>query len=129
MTALTGVISLYVMPESARTLRNTIADIRADVLTYIVQEGLFSNVENGLTFHIRDRSPDGLLLGLMVHDERDPDQIMTYLAEEGRIVRNGERRLSRDASRQHAPAGRPARGNHRHQFRSLHLRSVEPDGG
>lgn len=91
MTIVTGFISLYVMPESARTLRNTIADIRADVLTYIVQEGLFSNVENGLTFHIRDRAPDGKLLGLMVHDERDPDQIMTYLAEEGRIIRNGER--------------------------------------
>lgn len=108
VTLLTGLISLYVMPESARTLRNTIADIRADVLTYIVVEGLFSTVENGLTFHIRDRSPDGNLLGLMVHDERDPETIMTYLAEEGRIVRNGERAyLAMHRGSMHQQEGRP----------------------
>lgn len=90
VTILTGTISLYVMPESARTLRNTIANIRADVLTYIVVEGLFTTVENGLTFHIRARNPDGSLAGLLVHDERDPNKEMMYLAEEGRIVRSGD---------------------------------------
>ena len=108
VTFLTGLISLYVMPESARTLRNTIADIRADVLTYIVVEGLFSSVENGLTFHIRERSPDGKLLGLLVHDERDPETVMTYLAEEGRIVRNGERAyLTMHRGSMHQQEGRP----------------------
>jgi lipopolysaccharide export system permease protein len=91
VTILTSAISLYVMPESARALRNTIAQIRADVLTYIVVEGLFTTVENGLTFHISGREPDGTLTGLLVHDERDPKQVMTYLAEEGHIVRTGER--------------------------------------
>ncbi len=91
VTLLTGSISLVVMPESARSLRNTIANIRADVLTYIVVEGLFTSVEQGLTFHIRARAPDGRLLGLLVHDERNPARMMTYLAEEGRIVRTGER--------------------------------------
>ena len=90
VTLLTSAISLYVMPESARTLRNTISQIRADVLTYIVVEGLFTTVENNLTFHIRDRAPDGRLLGLLVHDARNPEQIMTYLAEEGQIVRTGD---------------------------------------
>lgn len=91
VTLLTGSISLVVMPESARSLRNTIANIRADVLTYIVVEGLFTSVEQGLTFHIRSRAPDGTLLGLLVNDERNPARMMTYLAEEGRIVRTGER--------------------------------------
>jgi|FEC22Drversion2_1045045.scaffolds.fasta_scaffold00041_40 lipopolysaccharide export system permease protein len=91
VTLLTGSISLVVMPESARALRSTIANIRADVLTYIVVEGLFTSVEQGLTFHIRARAPDGTLLGLLVNDERNPARMMTYLAEEGRIVRTGER--------------------------------------
>ncbi len=108
VTVLTGFISLYVMPESARTLRNTIAQIRADVLTYIVTEGLFTTVEDGLTFHIRDRNPDGTLAGLMVHDERDPGKVMTYLAEEGRIVRNGERAyLTMSRGSMHQQEGKP----------------------
>lgn len=108
VTLLTGTISLYVMPESARTLRNTIAHIRADVLTYIVVEGLFTSVENGLTFHIRARKPDGTLLGLLVSDERNPAKAMTYLAEEGRIIRTGERAyLVMDNGSMQQQEGRP----------------------
>jgi lipopolysaccharide export system permease protein len=108
VTIITGFISLIVMPESARALRNSIAEIRADVLTYIVKEGLFTTVENGLTFHIRDRRPDGTLIGLMVQDERNPKQLMTYLAEEGRIVRNGERAyLTMHRGSMHQQEGRP----------------------
>lgn len=108
VTVLTGFISLSLMPESARTLRNTIAEIRADVLTYIVKEGLFTTVEEGLTFHIRDRKPDGTLIGLMVNDERDPKKAMTYLAEEGHIVRNGERAyLTMNRGSMHQQEGAP----------------------
>ncbi len=45
-------------------------------------------MERGLTFHIRERRPDGTLQGLLVHDEREPTRIVTYLAEVGQIVRN-----------------------------------------
>ncbi|MEJ8573364.1 LPS export ABC transporter permease LptF [Microbaculum marinum] len=108
VTLLTAGISLYVMPESARTLRNTIAQIRADVLTYIVVEGLFTTVEDNLTFHIRDRAADGTLLGLLVHDARDPEQIMTYLAEEGRIIRTGDSAyLVMNAGSMHQQEGSP----------------------
>lgn len=108
VTIMTAGVSLYVMPESARALRNTIAQIRADVLTYIVVEGRFTTVENGLTFHIRHRNPDGSLAGLMVQDERDPSKVMTYLAEEGRIVRNGERAyLAMRTGSLHQQEGKP----------------------
>jgi len=52
--------------------------------------GRFSSPEKGLTFHIRDRSPNGDLLGLLVHDERDEKQVMSYLAERGRIITNDQ---------------------------------------
>src|SRR4029079_131718 len=50
----------------------------------------FSSTEPGLTFHIRDRSPTGDLLGLLVHDERDDDQSMSSLADRGRIISNDD---------------------------------------
>lgn len=88
VTVLAAFISLYLMPESARALRTLITQVRADVLTSIVREGRFTTVEDGLTFHIRDRLNDGTLVGLIVHDEREPEKVMTYLAEEGMIVRS-----------------------------------------
>ena len=64
--------------------------MRADLISQVLQPGRFSSPENGLTFHIRDRSLNGDLLGLLVHDERDDKQVMSYLAERGRIITNDE---------------------------------------
>jgi lipopolysaccharide export system permease protein len=45
-------------------------------------------VSGNLTFHIADRRPDGLLVGIFVDDGRDPKEHSTYLAEQGEIVKN-----------------------------------------
>ena len=82
--------NLYVMPASMRALRALIAQVRADVISQVLQPGRFSSTEPGLTFHIRDRSPTGDLLGLLVHDERDDQQVNSYLATRGRIISNDD---------------------------------------
>jgi lipopolysaccharide export system permease protein len=64
--------------------------VRADLISQVLQPGRFSSPENGLTFHIRDRSLNGDLLGLLVHDSRNSKQVMSYLAERGRIITNDE---------------------------------------
>jgi lipopolysaccharide export system permease protein len=45
-------------------------------------------VGGNLTFHIADRRPNGLLLGIFLDDRRDPNEHATYLAEQGEIVKN-----------------------------------------
>ena len=82
--------NLYVMPASMRALRALITQVRADVISQVLQPGRFSSTEPGLTFHIRDRSPTGDLLGLLVHDERDDQQVNSYLATRGRIISNDD---------------------------------------
>jgi len=82
--------NLYVMPASMRALRALITQVRADVISQVLQPGRFSSTEPGLTFHIRDRSQNGDLLGLLVNDERGDKQTMSYLAERGRIVSNDD---------------------------------------
>lgn len=89
VTLLTALISVVIMPESARTLRDLTTQIRADLLTFMIVEGRFRTVDDGLTFHVRRREPDGTLRGLMVHDARDAEQATTYLAEDGHILREG----------------------------------------
>jgi lipopolysaccharide export system permease protein len=82
--------NLFLTPASMRALRDFVTQVRADLISQVLQPGRFSTPENGLTFHIRDRSLNGDLLGLLVHDERDDKQVMSYLAERGRIVSNDE---------------------------------------
>ena len=84
------ICNLWIMPASMRALRALITQVRTDVISQVLQPGRFSSTEAGLTFHIRDRSPTGDLLGLLVHDERDDKQIMSYLAERGRIISNDD---------------------------------------
>jgi lipopolysaccharide export system permease protein len=82
--------NLFLNPACMRELRSFITQVRADLISQVIQPGRFSSPERGLTFHIRDRSPTGELLGLLIQDERDPKQVMTYLAKRGRIVSNDD---------------------------------------
>ena len=75
------------MPWSMRLLRQYIVQVRTDILTQVIQPGQFSSPEDNLTFHIRERTLNGELLGLIVHDTRDKAQSQSYLAERGIIVK------------------------------------------
>src|SRR5262249_5888831 len=90
VSALVLVLSAYVSPKCLRDLRRLAAEIRADFVANIVQPGRFISLERGLTFHIRERQPDGLLLGVFVDDRRDPKEQSTILAEQGKIVQNDQ---------------------------------------
>ena len=41
-------------------LRRWITEVRADLVTNIVQPGRFTSIEARLAFHIRERRPNGL---------------------------------------------------------------------
>jgi len=88
VSLLVATIAAYVSPRSLRELRDWSTQVRADILTNIVQPGRFTTVSGNLTFHIADRRPDGLLLGIFLDDRRDPNEHATYLAEQGEIVKN-----------------------------------------
>ena len=88
VSVLVSLIAADISPRSLRELRDWATQVRADILTNIVQPGRFTTVSGNLTFHIADRRPDGLLVGIFVDDRRDPKEHATYLAEQGEIVKN-----------------------------------------
>ena len=90
VSAIVLVLSAYVSPKSMRELRRLATEVRADFVANIVQPGRFIPLEHGLTFHIRERQPDGLLLGVILDDRRDPKEQSTILAEQGKIVQNDQ---------------------------------------
>jgi lipopolysaccharide export system permease protein len=88
VSLLVAAIGAYVSPRSLRALRDWASQVRADILTNIVQPGRFTTVSGNLTFHIADRRQNGLLIGIFVDDQRNPKEHSTYLAEQGEIVKN-----------------------------------------
>jgi lipopolysaccharide export system permease protein len=109
VSVLVSVIAIYVSPRALRELRDWSSQVRADILTNIVQPGRFTSVSGNLTFHIADRRPNGLLVGIFVDDRRDPREEATYLAQQGEIVKNqnGSFLVLEHGSIQRLEAGRP----------------------
>lgn len=85
------VINMVFMPRTTGILRGLVSEIRTDVLNLMLREGRFSSPQPGLTFHVRERTQEGDLLGLLVNDERDPGQRITYFAEQGRLIQDGDK--------------------------------------
>ena len=81
-------ISAYVAPESLRMFRRWLIEVRTDLVSNIVQPGRFIAIESGLAFNIRARQPNGLLVGILLDDRRDPKERVTILAERGEILKN-----------------------------------------
>lgn len=85
-----GMITIYVMPASFQELRNLFTKIRADFVATMAKEGQFISLENGITFHYRERQGNALL-GIFMEDQRVKDKVIVYLAERGQTVEsNGQ---------------------------------------
>ena len=88
VSAAMGVIGAWLGPLGMQTLNAWANEVRADLVTNIVQPGRFNGFERGLTFHIRERQPNGVLLGVFVDDRRNPKERATFLGEQGTIVKD-----------------------------------------
>jgi len=83
-----SVIGSWLGPLGLQTLNDWANDVRADLVTNIVQPGRFNGFERGLTFHVRERLPNGVLQGVFVDDRRNPRERATFLAEQGTVVKD-----------------------------------------
>jgi lipopolysaccharide export system permease protein len=82
------IIGAWMGPFGLKTLHAWANEVRADLVTNIVQPGRFNAFERGLTFHIRERQANGVLLGILVDDRRNPKERSTFLAEQGTILKD-----------------------------------------
>jgi lipopolysaccharide export system permease protein len=89
ITLLLVALAFYLSPKSLRALRDWVTEVRGDLVNNVVQPGRFIAINSGrLTFHIRERAPNGELLGIFIDDQRDPKERATVLAEEGQVSKN-----------------------------------------
>jgi len=82
-------VSAYLAPKGLSELRDWATKVKADFVINVIQPGRFTQIERGLTLHIRERRPDGQLLGIFIDDRRDPKERVTSLSEYGEIAETG----------------------------------------
>jgi lipopolysaccharide export system permease protein len=81
-------ISAYFAPKGLRMLREWLTEVRANVVTTVLQPGRFTTLQNGVTIRVRERRANGELVGILLDDTRNPKERLTVLAETGGVVEN-----------------------------------------
>ncbi len=83
-------LTLYLLPLSFREFKDRQVTIRNDFSAVLLQEGVFTEISKGVTVFVRERGAKGELLGIFVHDGRNPEKPVTMMAENGALVRTDE---------------------------------------
>jgi lipopolysaccharide export system permease protein len=89
-TAIAYSLALYFLPVSYREFKDLEFDVRNDYAGLLLREGAFTTVASGITVYVRAREPSGDLVGIMVHDNRKPQEPVTMIAERGRLAISGD---------------------------------------
>lgn len=100
------VLNLYLIPVSYRSFRDNYVQARSQVSAGLLKEGQFNTIGDSITIYVRERAGEAELLGLLIQDNRKPEEQWTILAERGVIsetadgprvvVFNGSQQLFRD---------------------------------
>ncbi len=83
-----GLSAVFVTPNTQLASRKLLMRVNAEVVTSVLREGQFLTVAPKLTIQVRHRQANGLLEGIFVFDDRDPDQSIAYLSKTGLVIDN-----------------------------------------
>ena len=85
---LLAVNMILILPLASRTLADRSQAVRSDLANALIVERQFLHPMTGLTLFISDTSQAGEMAGIFLHDQRDPDRVVTYSAERALLVRD-----------------------------------------
>jgi lipopolysaccharide export system permease protein len=82
--------SVYFLPAGNRAFKDLQFAIRNRFVSALLQEGTFTTISDRLTIYIDGRDPHGQVTGLLINDDRNPQQPVTLMAERGAFVDDGK---------------------------------------
>ncbi|WP_298918732.1 LptF/LptG family permease [uncultured Algimonas sp.] len=93
-------ITLFVQPASFRQMRVEVFKVRTDLASQLVQAGSFVTPSRNLTLYASEIGAGNTLQDIIIHDERDPSDVITHTAKTGEVQRtpNGAALLLRDGA-------------------------------
>ncbi|WP_354537364.1 LptF/LptG family permease [Roseovarius sp. MBR-6] len=84
-----SLLAHMLIPGSLSQLRLRESEISANVAARLLSEGEFLHPAPGITFYIRQITPEGELRDVFLSDRRDPDRTMTYTSSRAYLVSDG----------------------------------------
>lgn len=83
-----SLLSHYLIPTSLSQLRQREAEVRQSVTARFLEEGTFLHPAPGITFYIREISPEGELRDVLLSDRRNPENPVTYTSTLAYLVQD-----------------------------------------
>lgn len=87
VTMMVGALAHYLVPLSTARLNKRQTEIAQNITAGLLVAGQFIDSADGLTFFIREVTPDGELLDIFISDNRSPAESITYTASAAYLVR------------------------------------------
>jgi len=84
-----SILTHLLIPVSLGKLRLRQAEVTQNVTAKLLTEGEFLHPAPGITFYIRDITPEGELRDVFLSDRRDMDNPVTYTSGQAYLVREG----------------------------------------
>ena len=83
-----SVLTQFLVPLSLVQLSERQKEITENVTARLLTEGTFLHPSSGVTFYIREITPEGVLRDVFLSDRRSPSRTTTYTAEEAYLVQD-----------------------------------------
>jgi lipopolysaccharide export system permease protein len=81
-----SVLTHVLVPASLEEMKKREAELSQNVTSKLLTEGTFLHPSTGITFYIREITPEGALRDVFLSDRSRPDRVMTYTATEAFLV-------------------------------------------
>ena len=89
VTVLQLLVTHWAEPVSRQSFRAAVAEARAEILSSVLRPGQFRELGADVTVHVDERGTGGELIGLLMSDRREEDEVRTYYAREANVVERG----------------------------------------
>ncbi len=87
VAALLSVLTHFLVPLSITELAKRQAEVSENITARLLTEGQFLHPADGVTFYIREISPEGELRNIFLSDARNPDNQIIYTARQALLLR------------------------------------------
>lgn len=100
--------SIILLPSSFGQFKDLQTFLRDNFTALLLQEEVFNSPVEGLTVYVHERTDQGLLKGILVHDSRAKGQPITMMARQATMIQtpSGPRFILEDGNRQEMRNGR-----------------------
>jgi lipopolysaccharide export system permease protein len=90
VAAMMSVLTHVLVPASLEEMKQREAELSQNVTSKLLTEGTFLHPSTGITFYIREITPEGVLRDVYLSDRSRPDRAMTYTATEAFLINDDD---------------------------------------